>query len=72
MTLRDENETSIFGYMKNDRKACVAVTGCYGQENLEFTIHSKHTGHKNMFIMDKYGNVKEIKRSFEVDFCKNC
>ena len=32
---------NYFGHLKNDKEACVAVTGCYEKEDLDFTILSR-------------------------------
>ena len=32
---------NYFGHLKNDEDACVAVTGCYEKEDLDFTILSR-------------------------------
>ena len=36
-----EEHCNFFGHLKNDASACVAVTGCYGEEDMEFTINSR-------------------------------
>ena len=33
---------NYFGHLKYETSACVAVTGCLGQDDLEFTINSKN------------------------------
>ena len=48
------------GYLESDKKACVAMTGCYGNENLEFTINSEHSGSTNMYILNTNGQVEAV------------
>ena len=33
---------NFIGHLENELTACVAVTGCYGVGNVEFTIKSRH------------------------------
>ena len=32
---------NYFGHLKNEKGACVAVTGCFGKEDMDFTILSR-------------------------------
>ena len=64
--LEDQNHCNYFGHLKNDPEACVAVTGCYGEDDVEFTIMSDHALTKNRFMLQKDGQLKEIKSVFEV------
>ena len=39
----DDNDLCHYlGHLEKEREACVAMTGCLGQEDVEFTILSKH------------------------------
>ena len=64
ISLRNENfETEscrYMGYLANDKKACVAMTGCYGQETVTLSINSKHSFYTNIYELDINGNVKGI------------
>ena len=64
--LEDQNHCNYFGHLKKDPEACVAVTGCYGEDDVEFTIMSDHALTKNRFMLQKNGQLKEIKSVFEV------
>ena len=64
-----ELHCNFFGHLKNDPRACVAVTGCLGRENMEFTINSKHSIHTNMYILEKNGNLKLIESKLKVYLC---
>ena len=71
---KGENHCNYFGHLEFDQEACVSVTGCYGKDNLEFTINSKHSGLNNMFIMTANGNVESVESALNVIminiFCK--
>ena len=65
--LEREFGCNYFGYLKNDKSACVAVTGCAGQDNLEFTINANYGGSSNMYILHKdSGRVELIENPFTV------
>ena len=63
---KEENHCNYFGHLEFDQEACVSVTGCYGKDNLEFTINSKHSGLNNMFIMTTNGNVESVESALNV------
>ena len=47
-------------------RSCVAVTGCPGQQDLEFTINSKHAGPSSMYILKMNGEVQVVESAFKV------
>ena len=47
-------------------KACVAMTGCIGEEDVEFTILSTHATNSPMFKWTKEGKVEVVEKSNEV------
>ena len=51
---------NFIGHLENEPTACAAVTGCYGVDNVEFTIKSRHLLSSNSIVMDPNGNLKEI------------
>ena len=51
---------NFIGNLKNDPIATVAVTGCYGEETVTFSINSKHSFYTNIFELDINGNVHGI------------
>ena len=55
-----------FGHLANEPKACIAMTGCVGFEDVEFTILSNHAKTLHMFKWTKDGNV-EILDFFKVN-----
>ena len=48
-------------------KACVAMTGCIGKEDVEFTILSTHATNSPMFKWTKEGKVEVVEKSNEVN-----
>ena len=61
------------GHLANEHKACVAMTGCVGSEDVQFTIMSEHATESPMFKWTKEGKVEIIQIPFKVqnDFEKN-
>ena len=52
-------------------KACVAMTGCIGEEDVEFTILSTHTTNSPMFKWTKEGKVEVVELSNMVNMLIN-
>mgnify|MGYP007015419963 FL=1 len=38
----EESHCHYIGHLENERDACVAMTGCVGQDDLDFTIYSQY------------------------------
>ena len=55
---------NFFGQLENENTACVAVTGCPG-EDMEFTIVSKHSNHVG-YILHKDGHLELVENIFKV------
>ena len=55
---------NFLGHLEKDSKACVAVTGCPGEDNLEMTINSKYSGLSNMYILHKNGQLEMVESTF--------
>ena len=66
-----ERTCNFFGHLRHDSKACVAVTGCYPEENMELTINSKHSTESNMFVLEKSGNLVPVESAFKVTLFRN-
>jgi len=47
-----------FGHLVKEPEACVAMTGCVGSEDVEFTILSAHNTGSHMFKWSKEGEVQ--------------
>ena len=63
--MMDEEMCNYLGHLENDATACVAVTGCIGQD-MELTINSKHNTKTNIYLLQKSGDVQLLPRPFSV------
>ena len=54
------------GQLKNDPEACVAMTGCPGSDDVEFTILSNHATESPMFKWTKQDTVEIIEHPYLV------
>lgn len=57
---------NFFGHLQNERTACVAVTGCPGQDDLEMTILSEHSGSQSMIVLHKDNSVEVIEKDDQI------
>ena len=57
------------GHLEKGPEACVAMTGCVGTDDVEFTILSSHS-ESNIFKWTKDGNVEVIDDPSEVNYFK--
>ena len=64
--IANEDHCNYLGHLANEPEACVAMTGCFGSEDVHFTILSVHAEESSMFMMTKDGNVEIIDSSFKV------
>ena len=48
------------GHLENEPEACVAMTGCFGSEDVHFTILSTHAIGSSMFTWTKDGKVEVV------------
>ena len=53
----------FFGHLKGEPEACIALTGCPGSDDLEFTIMSEHSTDAT-FKWNKNGEVQLIESPF--------
>merc|ERR1712172_290421 len=51
------------GHLANELTACVAMTGCVGSQDVQFTILSKHAPNSSTFKWTKDGNVELMKNA---------
>ena len=54
---------NFFGHLANEPEACVAMTGCIGSGDVEFTILSSHSPKAMAFKWTKEGKVEIVKVS---------
>ena len=66
--MANKEHCNYFGHLKNDPNACIAVTGCYGRDDLEFTILAGHGMANHMFVMQKDGQLRIVERTINVSF----
>ena len=64
--IANEEHCNYAGHLANEPEACVAMTGCFGFEDVHFTILSTHTPESSMFTWTKDGNVETIDSYFKV------
>ena len=57
---------NFLGHLANEKDACVAVTGCHGKDEMEFTINSKNSGPGNKYVLHKDGQIELIEDTFNV------
>ena len=66
-----ENENAAgcyyFGQLEKEVDACVAMTGCIGLEDVEFTILSERNKFSHMLRWKKDGNVEYVMSAFGVN-----
>jgi len=55
----------FLGHLKNEQEACIAMTGCIGSEDVEFTIMSEHAPENGLFKWKLDGNVEVIDHPFK-------
>ena len=56
----------FIGHLANEPEACVAMTGCVGSDDVQFTIMSAHATESAMFKWTKEGDVEIIESPFKV------
>ena len=56
----------FLGHLKNEHDACIAMTGCIGSEDVEFTIMSEHAPENGLFKWKLDGNVEVSDHPFKV------
>ena len=64
--IANKEHCNYIGHLANEPEACVAMTGCYGYEDVHFTILSSHAAESSMFKWTRNGNVEIIDSSFKV------
>ena len=54
----EENECIFTGHLEKETSACIALTGCPGNDDVELTIFSKHTETSGVMKWSKDGSVE--------------
>ena len=58
--MANEEHCNFIGHLENEPEACVAMTGCFGSEDVHLTILSAHATESRMFTWTKEGQVEVI------------
>ena len=60
---------NFIGHLEHEQDACIAMTGCPGTEDVEFTIMSKNSP-ESSFLWKKSGEVQVLKNELEGIYIK--
>ena len=58
--LARNDDCNFIGHLTNEPETCVAMTGCLGSDDIDFTIMSSHASGSTMFHWSKEGDVRLI------------
>jgi len=58
--MANKDHCNFIGHLANEPEACVAMTGCIGSEDVDFTILSAHATESPLFKWTKEGHVEII------------
>lgn len=61
--MAESNTCAYIGHLERETGACVAMTGCYGKEDVEFSIASKHSVGSGLYKWTLTGDVEIIQHS---------
>ena len=56
----DLESCNFIGHLTNEPEACVAMTGCPGKEDLQFTILSQHALDSSMYVWKQDGSIEVV------------
>ena len=74
--MADDRHCNYIGHLEKETDACVAMTGCLGSDDVEFTIMSTHALGSNGFVWSKDGDVHMVKSNqkviFILEYLLNC
>ena len=62
----ESRDCRYIGHLRSEPEACLAMTGCVGSEDVEFTILSEHAPESGMFKWNIDGQVENLENPFEV------
>ena len=62
----EENDCHYIGHLEKETSACVAMTGCPGQDALEFTISSSHLSYLGTMKWLQNGSVQLLESPLKV------
>ena len=62
----ESRDCRYIGHLRSEPEACLAMTGCVGSEDVEFTILSEHAPESGMYKWNIDGQVENLENPFEV------
>ena len=62
----ESRDCRYIGHLRSEPEACLAMTGCIGSEDVDFTILSAHATESPLFKWTKEGRVEIIESPFKV------
>ena len=63
----EEDTCAYIGHLANEPEACVAMTGCFGQEDVQFSIFSSHAADSGTYSWNMDGTVHVIENPLRED-----
>ena len=66
----EENSCAYIGHLKKDMEACVAMTGCFGQEPVEFSVISDRVEDSGAYVWNLDGNCNCLRESPRTNIIK--
>ena len=60
MTNENSDDCHYFGHLAKEKEACVAVTGCFEDEEILISIMSVHAPGSTNFVWTKHGDIHVI------------
>merc|ERR1712025_31450 len=63
--MANEEHCNFIGHLENEPEACVAMTGCFGSEDVHLTILSNHATESRMFTWTIDGHVELIDKDLK-------
>ena len=60
--MAQKEHCNFIGHLEKETGACVAMTGCFGSEDVHLTILSKYSKRSSMFTWKKDGTVEPVSK----------
>ena len=64
--VEDQEDCHYIGHLANEPDKCVAMTGCFGYEDVEVTILSEHASKSGMYRWKMDGSMENIESPWKV------
>ena len=62
----DDNSCAYIGHLKNEVEACVALTGCFGQDDVLISVMSSHAQDSGGYVWKADGSVTVLENPIKV------